>query len=195
MEKVGEVVQAATDMLLVQSYEVNRAPALGTLVRATQGEGVTVYGVVAAIQTAPGDPGRRPLARGREAESLADIYAQHPQLTELFSTHFTVRVLGYAHSQGVLHAFPPLPPEVHQLVYGCPSPELVQFTDTLSFLPLLLGDQENLISQEVVVTFLRQAAQARGADGHGFLVRAGKRLVGLLRGDAVRLSTILERLE
>ena len=194
LAKVGEVVQAATAELLVQSYHVNEAPPLGALVQAAQGEGVTVYGVVASIQTAPADPSRKPLARGEAADSLQAIYNENPQLTELFATHFTVRVLGYAQSDEILHAFPPLPPEIHQLVYACPEPELVRFTESLSFLPLLLGDRENLVATEVIIAFLRHASQARGADGRSFMVGAGKRLVGLLRGDPIRLSTLLERL-
>ena len=60
---------------------------------------------------------------------------------------------------------------------------------------LALADSiQGLLHDRAVAARLGQAAQARGTDGHGFLVRAGKQLVGLLRGDAVRLSTILERL-
>ena len=76
--KVGEVVQAATAELLVQSYHVNEAPPLGALVQAAQGEGVTVYGVVASIQTAPADPSRKPLARGEAADSLAGHLQREP---------------------------------------------------------------------------------------------------------------------
>ncbi len=193
-KQVGEVVESSTDELLVQSYEVNVAPPLGTLVRAAQGESMVIYGVVSSIDTTPIDSSRKPIARGQAAASIKQIYDEHPQLTELFSTHFSVRVLGHAQSYATVHGLPPMPPEVHQLVYACDTGEMVHFTQSLSFLPLLLGDQSNQVSQEVVAAFLRQAALARGEGGHEFLVRAGKQLVSLLRGDSVRLTTLLGRL-
>ena len=194
MEKVGEVVQTATAEFVAESHRLNDAPPFGSLVRAQQGETeqTTIYAVVTSIATSELDPTRRPVARGHHAESLAEIYRQHPQLPELFRTQFTARVLGHARSGAVHHSFPPLPPEVHQLVYACAAEEMVAFTERLTFLPLLLAGPS---SEEVTAAFLRHAGLARGTEAQEFHVRAGKQLVGLLRGESVRLHTLLGRLQ
>jgi len=190
MTKVGEIIESATDQCIAQSYELDTAPPLGSLVRVIREDGTIIYGVVSTIETRPLDPGRRPIARGRDATSLKEIHQQHPQLKELFRTEFGLKVLGY--EANALHYYlPPLPPEVHQLVYACDPEQLLHFSQRLGFLPLLLGGPD---SDEVAGAFLRTAARARGADGAAFLVQAGKSIVNLLKGDAPRLNALLARL-
>lgn len=193
---VGEVVESATDRLLAQSYTVNQAPALGSLVRVPAGfaPGACVYGVVDGIETASVDTSRKPVARGQHATSVEQIYAEHPQLTQLFRTLFNIRVVGHQTGEAMLHFLPPTPPEVHQLVFLCTQEELAAFTERLGFLPTLLGGREGGLADETAAAFLRAAAIAHGQAGEAFLVRAGKELVSLLRGDGSRLITLLARL-
>ncbi len=196
MSKIGEVIQTATAGYTAESHTLHAAPPFGSLVKAAQGpeEAVTIYGVVTGIATEALDPTRRSVARGREASSMAEIYQQHPQLQELFRTHFDVKVLGFSQDGGISHYFPPLPPEVHQLVYVCEPNEVADFTEALGFLPLLLAGQSQGATDEVTAAFLRYGAAVRGPQGMDFQVRAGKRLVALLRGESVRLNALLERL-
>lgn len=198
MEQVGEIVQTATDRFVAQSYTLNEAPPFGSLVRSPQGEAgdTIIYGVVAHIETSALDPSRKPVARGQDAGSLAEIYQEHPQIPQLFRTQFTALLIGHACSGEVRHYLPPLPPEVHQLVYGCADEEVSAFTQQLTFLPLLLSGQGqgHATSEEVAAAFLRQAGRARGEASQEFLVRAGKQLVALLRGEPVRLTSLLARL-
>ena len=50
--------------------------------------------------------------RGQSATSLAEIYAEHPQLERLFRTLFAVRIIGHAEAGGPpVHYLPALPPE------------------------------------------------------------------------------------
>ena len=195
MQQVGEVIQSGTGSFVAQSYSVNEAPPFGSLVRARlEGQETSIYGVVSKIETSPLDPSRRPVARGQEAGSLAEIYQDHPQLKELFRTEFTATVVGHARDGSLYHHLPPLPPEIHQLVYSCADEEVAAFTRGLGFLPLLLSGQGTPGPEEVVAAFLRHAARARGEEGHAFLVRAGKQLVPLLRGESVRLTSLLAKL-
>ena len=197
--QVGEVVQSATDLLLAQAYAIDQAPRLGSLVRipfgrASDGTAGCTYGVVTRAETAPVDSGRAPVARGESATSLAQIYAEHPQLEQLFRTLFSVRVIGQRAGDGaIIHYLPEVPPEVHQLVFACDAAETLAFSERLTFLPLLLAGQ-GFLADEVAAAFLRQAANARTTDGQTYLVRAGKALVSLLRGDSVRLTSLIGRL-
>lgn len=197
--RLGEVVEAATDTLTAQAYMVDGAPRLGSLVRvpfgrASDGSEGCAYGVVSHARTAPVDPGRAPVARGERATSLAQIYAEHPQLEHLFRTLFTVRLVGHRTPDGAtVHYLPEKPPEVHQLVFGCADAEVGAFTERHGFLPLLLAERGPM-ADEVAAAFLREAARVRGADGQAYLVQAGKAMVSLLRGDSVRLAALLGRL-
>ena len=193
MTKVGEVIESSSAECIAQSYQLNEAPPLGSLVRVSREDGViTIFGVVAAIETRPLDPARKPIARGRNASTLQEIYDEHPQMRELFRTHFTFRILGHEANGALHHYLPPLPPEVHQLVYACEPEKLIAFTDRLTFLPVLLGGARD---DETAAAFLRHAGVARSPDSHAFLVRAGKEMVNLLQGDAPRLSALLGRLK
>lgn len=198
MAHIGEIIESSTARFVAQSYQVNSAPPLGSLVRAQQeGGGITVYGVVTNVETTPLDPSRRPVARGRDAASLADIIRDHPQLMELFRTSFDVAVVGHQRGDDVYQHLPPLPPEVHQLVFQCSNDEVAAFSRDLGFLPLLLTQHGGPGTEEVLAAFLRRAADAQAAGGAGrqaFQVQAGKRLVPLLRGESVRLATILAKL-
>lgn len=198
-QHVGEVVESATEALLAQAYQVDAAPRLGSLVRIPFGrasngvEGCT-YGVVTRALTESADPGRKPVARGESATSLDDIHREHPQLARLFRTLFAVRVVGHGTPDGaVVHYLPEKPPEVHQLVFACDNHELERFTEHSGYLALLLADRGPL-ADEVTAAFLREAARVRGANGPAYLVQAGKAMVSLLRGDSVRLATLLGRL-
>lgn len=191
MSHVAEVIESSTTECVAQSYELDNAPPLGSLVSVPRADGaITIYGVVAAIQTLPLDPARKPIARGKNATTLQDIHDQHPQLRELFRTEFTFKVLGYEEASTVHHYLPPQPPEIHQLVYTCTGEQVHKFTDVLAFLPLLLSGRD---ADEVAGAFLRTAATTR-PNPQPFLVQAGKAAVDLLRGDAPRLNALLARL-
>ncbi len=188
----GEIIESATAECVAQSYELDMAPPLGSLVSVPRADrAFTIYGVVSSIETRPLDPSRKPIARGKDVATLQEIYDQHPQLRELFRTEFTFKVLGYDQAGALHHYLPPLPPEVHQLVYTCTGEQVRKFTDRLTFLPLLLSGRD---ADEVAGAFLRTAAAARSTNAQPFLVQAGKAAVDLLRGDAPRLTALLARL-
>ncbi|MSQ28549.1 MAG: hypothetical protein EXR51_10525 [Dehalococcoidia bacterium] len=196
-QKLGEIIEASTVQVVAQSYELNVAPPFGSLVRMPHGPPRTsgaVYGVVTCIETTALDASRRPMARGQDADSRQAVFEQHPQLTELFRTHFTIHVLGYAMGDGIHHALPPLPPEIHQFVYTCTREQVGTFTASPGYLPLLLA-ATGPAGDEAVSTFLRGASAVRSpSDAESYLVAAAKQLIVLLRGDATRLNTLLGRL-
>ena len=88
-DRVGEVIEASTMEFVAECYELDNAPPLGSLVRV--GDGIETYGVVHHVATESIDPGRRPIARGREESDVEDVYRKHPQLARLLRTTFRAR--------------------------------------------------------------------------------------------------------
>jgi hypothetical protein len=192
LTKIGEVIESGSDRFVAECYELHIPPPLGSLVRTTDGE-VEIYGVVCNASTESIDPGRRPLARGREESEEGNIYRQHPQLSRLLRTTFDTLVIGHGQGDALHHYLPPRPPRVHSFVYLCEGDEVRRFTRSLDFLAILLGARVASVD-EVVSACLRQAAGAHD-DERAFLVRVGKELAVLLGGELNRLNAILRRIK
>ena len=190
--KIGEVIEASTGEFVAECYELHTPPPLGGLVRITDGQ-VEIYGVICNASTESIDPGRRPLARGREESEEENIYRQHPQLSRLLRTTFDTLVIGHGQGDELHHYLPPRPPRVHSFVYICEGDEVRLFTRSLDFLAILLSARAGSVD-EVVSACLRQAAGAHD-DERAFLVRAGKELAILLGGELNRLNAILRRIK
>jgi len=190
--KMGEVIEARTGEFVAECYELHTPPPLGSLVRTSDGE-VGIYGVVCNASTESIEPGRRPLARGREESEEENIYRQHPQLSRLLRTTFDTLVIGHGEGDDLHHYLPPRPPRVHSFVYLCEGDEVRRFTESLDFLAILLSARAGSVD-EVVSACLRRAAGAHD-DERAFLVRAGKELAVLLGGELNRLNAILRRIK
>lgn len=193
--KIGEVIEASTGQFVAECYELHSPPPLGSLVKTSDGD-VEIYGVVCNASTESVDPGRRPIARGREEATEEGIYRQHPQLSKLLRTTFDTIIIG--HSVGAQravpqHYLPPRPPRVHSFVYICGQDEVRRFTQALDFLTLLLNAKANSVD-EIISACLRQASCAHD-DKHAFLVKAGKELATQLGGELNRLNAILRRIK
>jgi hypothetical protein len=192
--KIGEVIEASTGQFVAECYQLHAPPPLGSLVKTSDGE-VEIYGVVCNASTESIDPGRRPIARGKEESTEEGIYRQHPQLSKLLRSTFDTLVVGHSKGEGTspLHYLPPRPPRVHSFVYPCPQDEVRRFTLSLDFLTLLLSARINSVD-EIVSACLRQASYAH-TDRHAFLVKAGKELAILLGAELNRLNAILRRIK
>jgi hypothetical protein len=193
-DKIGEVIEAGTGQFVAECYELHSPPPLGSLVKTSDGE-VEIYGVVCNASTESVDPGRRPIARGKEEATEEGIYRQNPQLSKLLRSTFDTLVVGHSKGDGTspLHYLPPRPPRVHSFVYPCPQDEVRRFTRSLDFLTVLLGAKINSVD-EIVSACLRQASSAH-TDRHAFLVKAGKELAILLGDELNRLNAILRRIK
>jgi hypothetical protein len=190
-DKIGEVIEASTGQFVAECYELHSPPPLGSLVKTSDGD-VEIYGVVCNAATESVDPGRRPIARGKEEATEEGIYRQHPQLSKLLRTTFDILVIGHAQGDELYHYLPPRPSRVHSFVYLCETDEVRRFTQSLDFLPILLGTRAVAVD-EIVSACLRQASCAHD-DKRTFLIKAGKELAVLLSGDLNRLNAILRRI-
>jgi len=190
-DKIGEVIESASAQFVAESYELHIPPPLGGLVKTSDGV-LDIYGVVVNATTEGIEPGRRPLARGKEEKAEEDIYRQHPQLSKLLRTTFGVMVIGHGDGSELHHYLPPRPPRVHSFVYFCEADEMRMFTCSFDYLPMLLAINTSS-GDEAIAACLRQASSAHD-DPRTFLVMAGKELALLLGSELNRLNAILRRI-
>jgi len=190
--RIGEVIEASTTEFVAQSYELHQAPPFGSFVRTSDGV-VDIYGVVYLARTSGIDPGRRPLARGKDELTEEDVYRNNPELSELLRTEFTSATIGFRSEGAVSQFLPPRPPRIHGFVFACSPDEVVRFTDRLDFLQTIITSGVRGPVDELIAACVRCAAQARNGD-RTFLVSAGKELATLLGSEVSRLNGILRRI-
>ena len=191
-DRAGEVIEASTTGFVAQCYELYQSPPLGSLVK-TRDLPVELYGIVCNATTASVDPGRRPIARGKDEDSEEAIYRANPQLSQLLRSQFDVLVVGYREAERLYHYLPPKPARVHSFVYLCPPDEVRQFSQSLNFLNMLVNSRLPVPGDELTAACLRQMSRAH-EDRHAFLVGAGKELAVLLGGQFSQLRAVLERI-
>jgi hypothetical protein len=192
--KIAEVVEASTTEFTAQCYELYEVPPLGSLVK-TLDRPVELYGVVYNATTTSIEPGRRPIARGRDEATEEDVYRSSPQLAMLLRTEFCALVVGHKLDDQIRHYLPPHPARLHGFVYMCPQEEIKQFSQSFAFLNLLVNARMEAPVEEVIAACLRQMGQVYGEERRAFLVAAGKELAVLLSGEYHRLKAILERIK
>jgi hypothetical protein len=193
MPRVGEVIEASTADFVAQCYELYQTPPLGSLVK-TRDLPVELYGIVYQAATTSVDPGRRPIARGKDEDSEEAIYRANPQLLQLLRSEFSALVVGHRQDDRLYHYLPPKPARVHGFVYLCPPDEVKEFSQSLNFLNILITARLPVPGDELIAACLRQMSLAH-EDRHAFLVAAGKELATLLSGQLNQLRAILERIK
>jgi hypothetical protein len=191
-ERVGEVIEASTTDFVAQCYELYQSPPLGSLVK-TRDQEVELYGIVYDATTTSLEPGRRPIARGKDEVAEEEIYRTSPQLLKLLRSEFSALVVGHRQGDKLNHYLPPKPARIHGFVYLCPPEEVKEFSQSFDFLNILVNIRLPVSVDEIVAASLRQMSQAY-EDRHAFLVAAGKELAILLSGQFNQLKAILGRI-
>jgi hypothetical protein len=200
--KIGEVIEACTTDFVAQCYELYESPSLGCLVK-TRGDVVPgqvgtedqIYGVVYKILTTGMEPGRRPIARGKEELNEDEIYRSSPQLFKLLKSEFNVLVVGFRTGDKVFQYLPPRPARIHGFVHLCVPEEVKHFSRSFDFLNILLKSRVDIAIEELVGASLREISKVHGPDKHAFIVSAGKELATLLSRDYPQLKAILKGLK
>ena len=191
-QRIGEVIEASTTDFVAQCYELYQLPPLGRLVK-TRDSSVELYGIVYNATTTSLEPGRRPIARGKDEQSEEEIYRSSPQLLKLLKSEFGAVVVGHREGDKLYHHLPPQPARIHSFVYLCPPEEVKEFGQSLDFLNIIINARLPVPTEELVAASLRQMSQAH-EDPRAFLVAAGKELAILLSGNLNQLKTILGRI-
>jgi len=192
MQRVGEVIEASTTDFVTQCYELYQFPPLGSLVK-TRDLPLELYGIVCNAATTSLEPGRRPIARGKDETTEEEIYRSSPQLLKLLKSEFGALVVGHRQGDRLYHHLPPQPARIHSFVYQCSSDEVKEFSQSFDFLNILLNAHLPVPTEELISASLRQMSQAY-EDRHAFLVAAGKELAILLSGNLSQLKAILGRI-
>jgi len=190
-DRMGEVIEASTTDFVAECYELYQSPPLGSLVK-TADLSVELYGIVYNATTASLEPGRRPIARGRDEASEEEVYRSSPQLLKLLRTEFSALVVGYRENEKLYRYLPPRPARIHGFVYQCSSDEVREFGQSFDFLNILINTHLPVAVEELVAASLRQMSEVY-EDPHAFLVAAGKELAILFGGELNRLKAILSR--
>ena len=193
MQRVGEVIEASTNDFVAQCYELYQSPPLGSLVK-TRDLAVELYGIVYNATTTSFEPGRRPIARGKDETTEEGIYQASPQLLKLLKSEFGALVVGHRQDGKLYHYLPPKPARIHGFVYLCSPEEVKEFSQSFDFLNILINTRLPVSPDELVAACLRQMSQVY-EDRRAFLVAAGKELAILLSGNFNQLKAILERIK
>ena len=190
---VGEIIESSTTDVLAQACQLDAAPAFGSFVRVSGGDGgLNVYGVVAHVQTAALDPGARAVMRGHGEVRDDLIYHENPDLPLVLRTTFRCAVVGFEAGPTLYQLLPPTPPRLHYSVYVATADEVCRFTEAgFDYLRTLLNVAE-VPTDEMLAANLRLTAQLR-REPEAFTERAGRELAELLRADYPRLASILRR--
>ena len=187
--KIAEVIEASTAQFAAQCYELYELPPLGSLVRTGD-----IYGIVAGATTSSLEPGRRPIARGRDEASEEAVYESSPQLLKLLRSEFVAVVVGHKDGENLRQYLPPQPARIHSFVYLCQPDEVKAFSQSFGFLNILTNAALPVPAEELIAAALRQMSLAHD-DSRAFLVAAGKELANLLSSDFIQLKSILGRLK
>jgi pimeloyl-ACP methyl ester carboxylesterase len=195
--KVGEIVAAATTTFTAQSYELNRAPAFGSLLRVpvpgAGGHSPLYYALCSGAQTGAIEPGRHAVAWGRGDDDEADIYRRQPQLSQVLRTTFDALLVGYSNGGAVVQRVPAMPPRLHALVYEATGDEVARFNADLSYLRFVLRTPLPNADDFIAAT-IEHAQRAIGGD-RAFLVAAARTIARLLGSEHERVMNILELLD
>jgi hypothetical protein len=191
-DRVGEVIEASTTEFVAECYELYELPPLGSLVSVGDTDEKT-YGIVYHATTASVEPGRRPIARGKDEVSEEGIYKSSPQLEKLLRSEFSALVVGHGNNKIINQYLPSKPARIHGFVFLCPPEQVRDFSQSLDFLNLLLNTTLPVSVEELIAATLRQMGQSQD-DKQAFLKTAGRELAVLLSGEFSRLRAILGRI-
>jgi len=193
MIKIGEIVESSSAAFTAECYELRNIPALGSLVKVTGAE-TEIFGIVCQAGTAGIEPGRHPVARGKDETSEEAVYRSSPQLLKLLRSEFKVLVVGQKTGGKILQYLPAKPAHIHAFVYPCAPDEVKEFSRSFNFLNIVVNNRLEIPTEDLTAAALREMSKEQ-TDPRAFLISGGKALTVILSGDYTRLKAILARLK
>ncbi len=210
MRRIGEIIETMSTGFVAESFDLNRPPALGSLVvvrlpaeTGPEGASTDLYAVVTYGRTAGIDPSRRAVRRSTDEVFDQDIYLQNPELERTLRTEFGAALVGFATSGQVRQHLPAQLPPLHFSVQQ-PAPKEVQdFTDRLQYLRLLAtpyaasgptSSAGQVPPLQVLAANVRWVYRARDGD-RAWLDAAAREIAALLKSDHEALLTVLYAIE
>jgi hypothetical protein len=195
-DRIGEIIETTSTGFVAESFELNRPPALGSLVVVGASEetgvsrGTQLYAVVTYGQTAGLDPSRRAIRRSTDTVVDSAVYREHPELKHILRTEFGATLVGFAVDSAVQQHLPSQPPPLHYSVHKALPEQVRSFTDKLQYLRLLLTAGGEVPRPQILAANAREVYQQRGHD-RAWLDAAARELATLLKDDHQALLTVL----
>ncbi|KPL21414.1 MAG: hypothetical protein AMJ93_09670 [Anaerolineae bacterium SM23_84] len=208
--RIGEIIETMSTGFVAESFELNRPPALGSLVVAhvpanalPVPTAMELYAVVTYGRTVGLDPSRRAVRRSTDNVFDQEIYQEHPELQRTLRTEFGASLVGFITDGLIRQHLPSQPPPLHFSVQTASVEGVRRFTDRLQYLRLLLpaqatsghgagGSQVSLL--QVLAANVRQVYEQRGKD-RAWLDTAAREIATLLKSDHEALLTVLYAIE
>lgn len=202
-DHIAEVIETATMEFLAQCLEPEdlsfpTMPAFGSWVKSFDEEtGNKIYALVCYVTTSPIDSVHRARALGL---SLQELKEQQPQIFAMLKTEFRSTIVGFevpssnnGHVSNPIYQYlPPRPPQIHQAVYRCHDVEIINFSENLDFLRILL-QIKGIPVEALIAAIVRDLYRLRQGD-RDWLVKAGRTLNILLKDDYDCLQYILSQI-
>jgi hypothetical protein len=195
-ERIGEVIETTSTGFAAESFELNRPPALGSLVvvdvteETGASQGTQLYAVVTYGQTAGLDPSRRAVRRSTDTVVDSAVYREHPELEHILRTEFGATLVGFVADGVVRQHLPSQPPPLHYSVHRASSEQVRRFTGKLHYLRLLVAAGGQVPAPQILAASVREAYQQRGGD-RAWLASAAREVATLLKDDHQALLTAL----
>ncbi len=204
-DHIAEVIETSTTQFLAQCLEPEDLsfpvmPPFGSWLKSFDEEsGNKIIAVVTYATTTPIDSVHRARALGL---SLSELKEQQPQIFAMLKTEFKATIVGFESSQKgengnghnlgkVYQYLPPRPPQIHQGVYRCQAAEVINFSEEVEFLRILLQVRDAPIDALMAAAIRDIYLLRRG--NKDWLVKVGRTLSILLRDDYDRLQYILSQ--
>jgi hypothetical protein len=195
-ERIGEIVETTSTGFVAESFELNRPPALGSLVVVSISEetgaspGTHLCAVVTYGQTAGLDPSRRAVRRSTDTVVDGAVYREHPELKHILRTEFGATLVGFVVDGVVRQHLPSQPPPLHYSVHKASAEQVQCFTNRLQYLRLLLAARGEVPVPQVLAANIREVYQQRNRD-RAWLDVAAQEVATLLKDDHQALLTVL----
>jgi hypothetical protein len=188
---IGSVLRASTVGFVcgTRSQDIIH-PSFGAFVRTRHGQydGIEVIGLIHAISI-DDDPLVRQMIL---ANNMNSATVRDQRENRMVPVEISVLNVGYVEAGTIYHTLPPRPPLSLDPVQLCEATTVVDFTQRLDFLRLVLNASD-VPTEELLAAALKHAASARpAAERYPFLVDAGRRLASLLSHDLPRLQHLLK---
>ncbi|HSB90897.1 MAG TPA: hypothetical protein VLD63_12825 [Anaerolineales bacterium] len=163
-------------------------PAFGGLCKAAAQQGASdVIGLIYDINIQDDELARQLAA----AESPAAELRADQQFVRPIPIEIRALTVGFSVDGRFEQRLPPQPPITLAEIYPLEPDEVLQFTERLDFLPLVLAAPQ-LPVDHLLAACLRQAALARPESARRmFLIDAGRACARLLAGDLARLNQLV----
>ena len=187
---VGRVLRSSTTSFTLGTKTLAaEVPRFGGFVKVAAPDGGDIIGLIYDVVIEDDLFARQLIGAEVGAEYIADQRANRQVPIEI-----SVLVAGHARNGKMYQYLPAQPPIALDEIVTCERAEVIHFTEDFTYFRTVLNAKD-APADELLAASLRLAAEARGAQGRDFLVKAGRELSRLLAFDAVRLEGLLRRIK